>query len=69
MVIVPTYNSEAFIEETLDSLKVQRVKWPVVVIDNASEDRTVEVVKTFPDVRLIQHEKNIGRVENLEFLP
>lgn len=49
--IVTTYNEEYNIEECLQSLA-----WcdEVLVVDSYSTDRTVEIVESFPDVRLEQ---------------
>jgi GT2 family glycosyltransferase len=59
--IVVTWNSAEHIGECLRSL---REAWPsaqVIVVDNASRDRTVEVLRReFPDVCLIQNTGNLG---------
>ncbi|WP_371364066.1 glycosyltransferase family 2 protein [Pseudomonas sp. QL9] len=47
-IIVPTYNSAATLLLTLESIRDQQ--WPnteVLVIDGASKDRTLEIVKSF----------------------
>jgi len=47
-VIIPTRNRSAYVAELLDSLAAQeRVEydWEVIVIDNASTDRTAEIVR------------------------
>lgn len=46
-VVVPTYNSAKFIEDTLTSVFNQSfTNYEVIVSDDGSEDNTVEVVKT-----------------------
>ena len=43
-VVVPAYNAEAFLPQTLDSVEAQTYHdWEVVVADDASTDRTAEV--------------------------
>lgn len=69
-VIVVTWNSEAFIGDCLASLDAARkgIACEVSVVDNASTERTREVIATlFPWVRLIENEENVGfaRANNL----
>lgn len=49
-IIIPTYNSEKTINDTLESIKNQTYKdVEVVVIDGLSKDKTLEIVKGFSD--------------------
>jgi len=69
MIIVPVWNGAKFIERTLDSLVAQTYKnLSIVVLDNVSEDNTVELVRKYLGnkypVKLIQNEINVGRVGN-----
>src|SRR5688572_7685006 len=44
-VVIPAYNSERYIEETILSVKQQTAKdWELVVVDDGSYDRTPEIV-------------------------
>lgn len=53
--VVPAYNGELYIGETLRSLLHQKVKFDeIVVVDDGSTDKTVEIVKSFKKVKLIQ---------------
>lgn len=56
--VVVTYNSQAEIGACLDALTP--LVSEIVVIDNASEDGTVDRVRTRPDVRLIANRENRG---------
>lgn len=66
------YNGERFIREQLDSfLRQTRRPHELVVSDNASSDRTVEIVREFAGrspfpVRLFINERNIGVTKNFE---
>src|SRR5579862_6606561 len=56
-VLIPCYNAEKWVGETLES--VFRQTWPeieVIVVDDGSTDRSVDVVRSFarPNLRLIQ---------------
>lgn len=54
-IIVPAYNMEKYIKRTLDSIKKQSFKdYEVIVIDDGSEDKTVEVAKK-ANVKVIEH--------------
>lgn len=45
-VVCPTYNSEAFIAETLDSIIAQDLQdFELIVVDDGSIDKTVEIIK------------------------
>ena len=61
-VIVPAYNAERHIAETLRSVERQRYgDWEVVVADDGSSDRTAAIVESFaPRVRLVRGAGNAG---------
>lgn len=59
--VVVTYRSEAWIEKCLDSLLLQPEITTIWVVDNASDDNTVDLVKArYPDVHLISNPNNVG---------
>lgn len=60
-IITPTYNSEAYIKQTLDSIHHQTYKnFEHVVIDGLSTDRTLEIVKAYDNITVIS-EKDSGQ--------
>ncbi|WP_315772754.1 glycosyltransferase family 2 protein [Rhodococcoides kroppenstedtii] len=61
-VVVVTYRSGAGVADLLDSLRDESrlLALHVVVVDNDSTDDTVDVVRTFPDVELIDAGGNTG---------
>ena len=47
-VITPTYNSEVFISETIESVRSQTyTNWELILVDDASSDTTVEILKKY----------------------
>ena len=65
-IFVQTYQHEAFIGECLASILAQRGghDLEVIVVDDASNDRTVEIARACrdPRVRLVAHERNQGGI-------
>ena len=63
-IIMPSYNTQKFIEETLDSVLAQTyTNWELIIVDDCSTDNTDEIVSPFlSDSRIIyiQNEKNSG---------
>ena len=57
-VVIVTYNSADVIRDCLASLLDPRLQ--IIVVDNASADETVSIVRDFPDVQLIKSGSNLG---------
>ncbi|MBU6376336.1 MAG: glycosyltransferase family 2 protein, partial [Bdellovibrionales bacterium] len=52
-VIIPAYNAESFLQETLDSLYIQKFRdFQILVVDDGSTDRTLELLEKQTDPRL-----------------
>jgi glycosyltransferase involved in cell wall biosynthesis len=67
---VPVRNGEAFLRRCLDSALAQEFEdFEVVVSDNASDDRTPEILAEYaardPRVRVFSNESDIGLIENV----
>lgn len=66
-VCIPVYNGEAYLAQTIQSVLDQTYSdFELVIIDNASTDSTVSIVRSFDDsrIRLIQNETNVGMLGN-----
>ena len=61
-VIIPAYNAEKFIGEAIESaLNQTRPAKEIVVVDDASTDRTVEIARSFGDrVKVLVNKVNSG---------
>lgn len=63
-VVIVNYNGAKHIKECLDSLK--KLKYPpekiqIVVVDNASKDESVSLLKkNYPEVKLVLNKENLG---------
>lgn len=63
-VIIPNYNGENYIANCLDSILVQSYsafgQMEIIVVDDCSSDKSVEIIKTYENVILIENEANSG---------
>lgn len=62
-VIMPVYNSEQFIRDAIESVLGQTyTNFEFLIIDDASNDRTVSIVKSYndPRIHLIEKPQNTG---------
>ncbi len=60
-VVIVTYNSEPWIRRNLESIYSSKVPAHVIVVDNASSDSTLQIVRDeFPSVELIASPTNDG---------
>lgn len=59
-VIVPVYNEEAVLAEFYQRLSALPLPIHPIFIDNASTDATLSIVKSFPNVSVIEHSRNEG---------
>ena len=62
-IIMPAYNCEAFIKESIESVMAQTyTHWELIIVNDCSTDNTLAVVTEFSDPRvtLINNEVNLG---------
>ena len=69
LVFVPTYNSEKYLRECLDSVLQQTFKdWECVISDDASVDRSVEIAREYEKkdsrFKVLTHDVNVGAANN-----
>ena len=67
-VVLPVYNAEAFIKEAIDSILNQTyADFELIIIDDGSQDNSVEIIKSFVDSRieLIIKDDNSGLIDSL----
>ncbi len=63
-IVIPVYNEEAAIGDDLDLIKqtmgATGQPYEIIVVNDGSTDRTVEIVSSKPGVKLIHHQQNRG---------
>jgi glycosyltransferase involved in cell wall biosynthesis len=69
LVFVPTYNSEKYLRECLDSVVNQTFQdWECVISDDASVDRSVEIALEYEKkdsrFKVLTHDVNVGAANN-----
>ena len=64
-IIIPAYNEEKTIELILKEVKQIPHRWEVLVVDDGSKDRTVEIVRKH-GFKVISHKKNQGKGEAIK---
>jgi len=67
-ILMPVYNGERFLKETIDSVLAQSYSdFIFLIINDGSTDRTAEIICSYSDKRIIyqENEKNIGLVATL----
>jgi glycosyltransferase involved in cell wall biosynthesis len=61
-VIIPAYNAEAFLGETLDSVLAQTYpNLEIIVVDDGSTDATPHLLETYGDRICVLHQANAGQ--------
>jgi len=60
-VVIVTYKGQRWYERCFDSLRHSTLPVQTIVVDNASNDGTVEYIKEyFPEIHLIESKENLG---------
>lgn len=62
-IIMPTYNTEKFVHNSIKSVLNQTyTNWELIVVDDASNDNTVNVLNSFTNsrIKLLQNSENHG---------
>lgn len=61
-IITVTWNNEKTIKKQIESVKkgASDLEFEEIIIDNNSTDNTVEIIKKYPEIKLIQNKENLG---------
>lgn len=60
VVVMPAYNAEQTLRRTYDEVMAQGIVDTVVLVDDASQDRTTEVAESLPEMVVLRHAENRG---------
>ena len=61
-IIIPTFNSQKTVEACLNSIveESKKLESEIIVVDDNSNDQTIEIVKKFKTIKLVELENNKG---------
>lgn len=63
-IIIVNYNTKDLVRSCIDSLidskQVQENKWEIIIVDNASQDGSVEMMQSLNNIVFIKNQKNVG---------
>jgi glycosyltransferase involved in cell wall biosynthesis len=60
-IIVPLYNAERFVTETIDSIRAQTYgDLEIICVDDRSTDRSADIAEGYGGVRVLRREQNSG---------
>jgi glycosyltransferase involved in cell wall biosynthesis len=63
-IIIPVYNEEKTVESVIkkvEAVNLNQVKKELIVVNDCSTDKTLEVLRNLKNIKLIHHEKNQGK--------
>ena len=70
-IVIPNYNGGDNLKRSIGSCKAIQMpesNYEILIVDNKSTDNSIDIVnemkKKFTNIRLIQNEKNLGRIQN-----
>lgn len=64
VVVMPAYNAERTLRNTYDEVMAQEIVDLIIIVDDASSDRTVSIARTLPKTKLHIHGNNQGYGSN-----
>lgn len=68
-VVIPALNEEKFLAKNLDSIVNQDFKnFEIIVVDNASTDKTAEIARSYGAKVIVNHEKGVGAARQAGFV-
>ena len=70
-IAIPNYNGGENLKRSIEScqaIQMSENDYEILIVDNKSTDNSIDIVnemkKKFTNLRLIQNEKNLGRIQN-----
>lgn len=64
-ILLPAFNAEKYVAAAVESVLAQTFgDWEILAVDDASTDRTLEVLRSFDRVRVEKNDRNLGMTAN-----
>lgn len=66
-IIIPLYNKEKYIEQTIENIKKQTYSnWELIIVDDKSTDKSLDIVKKYKNEKIIimENKKNYGAAKS-----
>ena len=70
-IAIPNFNGGEKLKKAITSCKLIKIpqdEFEILVVDNKSTDNSFEIIgelkKEFPNLRLIENQENVGRIQN-----
>jgi len=65
-VIMSVHNGEAYLKDAVESVLSQTYKdFEFIVVDDASTDSSLKILESYPSIKIVRNEKNIGLTKSL----
>ncbi len=60
-IVIPTYNQWEYTEQAIESIKkFTDYNYEIIIVDNASSDKTIAELKKYPEIKIIANKENLG---------
>ena len=60
VVVMPAYNAEKTLRQTYDEVVDQGIVDFIILVDDGSQDETVKIARSLPNIRVFTHARNMG---------
>jgi dolichyl-phosphate beta-glucosyltransferase len=65
-IIIPAYNAENFIDNTINKLISSFPESEIIIINDGSQDRTLDKINNYSNIKVINHTENLGKGKSLQ---
>jgi len=60
-IVIPVYNEEKSLPPLIEKIKILDIEKEIIVIDDGSDDKSFEKARHVDGIKLLRHEKNLGK--------
>ncbi|MDD3808480.1 MAG: glycosyltransferase family 2 protein [Candidatus Pacebacteria bacterium] len=65
-IVIPAYNAEKFIDNTINQLISSFPESEIIVINDGSQDKTLDKINNYTNIKVINHTENLGKGRSLQ---